>query len=122
VGNDPQLKSLRSTDFAAGADLVVVRGRDERVRGLDPASGELRWTQLDPAVDGARAQTGPAVDGEVAYFGARTGRVYGLDRGSGARRWEYATPNGQLAAMAAAAGLVYVASAHEVVAVQGAGG
>ena len=64
---------------AVSPDLVIVGGRDKRVRGFDPKSGEVRWTFTTKGrVDGSPVRVGDRV-----FIGGMDGVFYELDAKSG---------------------------------------
>ncbi len=76
---------------AGDRDLVVLRSGDGRIYGLDPATGDRRWT-LNRSVPALilRGSGNTVLDGSAAYIGMDNGRVIALDRATGEPIWEEA--------------------------------
>ncbi len=89
---------------AATAQMVVLGGRDKLVRGLDPQTGEERWTFAAKA----RVDSSPVVVGQRVFVGSSDGRLYELDLATGALRWEYEAGGSFLASPAVAAGRLVI--------------
>jgi outer membrane protein assembly factor BamB len=81
----------------AVSSLVVVGGRDKRVRAIDPATGRERWSFTTPArVDGS-----PVIAGDRVVAGSLSGDLYVLSLSRGEVLWQYAAG----AALAASPGV-----------------
>lgn len=76
----PFLSSAAVTD-----DLVIVGGRDKRVRAFDPASGKQRWE----FVTRGRVDSSPVVVGQRAFFGCGDGNLYAVDLRTGREQWRF---------------------------------
>jgi len=70
---------------AVDADLVIIGGRDKKVRALNRATGALVWEFLArKGIDSS-----PVIGPEVVYVGSDDGRIYGLSRLDGKELWSY---------------------------------
>lgn len=70
---------------AANESVVVVAGRDKRIRAFDASSGEVRWT----FVTKARVDSSPVIAGNRVYAGSHDGNLYGIGLSSGLEEWKY---------------------------------
>jgi outer membrane protein assembly factor BamB len=114
------------TPRLVGGTLVTVTGRygdSSAVRGLDPATGERRWTfepgghrlrVLASEGDTLFVVTAPLADSGAS--GSDTETLYALASSDGSIRWEADVPGGQDALVVD--GTVYVADTAGVVAVE----
>lgn len=73
------------TDATAAGELVFVGGEDGKVRALDTASGEPRWTF---ATAGA-VKYPPTLAGGRAFFGSGDGHAYCLEAVTGRLLWKF---------------------------------
>jgi len=70
---------------AVDAGLVIVGGRDKKLRALDRATGALVWEFLArKGIDSS-----PVVGPEVVFVGSDDGRLYAVSRGEGKELWSY---------------------------------
>jgi len=76
---------------ALDADVLVVRGSDNRVIAFDAYTGRRRWvyTRQNPPLV-LRQTNRPLLDGATAYVGLPGGRLVALSTETGALRWESA--------------------------------
>jgi outer membrane protein assembly factor BamB len=79
---------------AIGANVVVVRTVDGRLRGFSTTNGSTQWTveQNLPALT-LRGNTAPRVAGTLVVSGFNNGRVGAYDLRSGDAAWEVAVAN-----------------------------
>jgi outer membrane protein assembly factor BamB len=70
---------------AVDPQLVVVGGRDKKLRALDRSTGAVVWEFLARKGIDSSAVLGP----EVIYVGADDGRLYAIDRKDGKELWSY---------------------------------
>ncbi len=92
----------------AGGTLVV---GDIDLFGLDPATGQVRWT-YHPSVGAWPGFGTLTTDGTTIYTGSATGHVFAVDGASGAERWTahlVADTNTNVFTPAVAQGVVYAA-------------
>jgi outer membrane protein assembly factor BamB len=70
---------------AVDAELVVVGGRDKKLRALARGSGEVAWE----FVARRGIDSSPVLTPEFVFVGADDGRVYVVDRKTGEEKWSY---------------------------------
>ena len=87
-------------------DIVIVGGRDKRVRGFRAADGDVLWTFRC----GGRVDSSPVVAGGRVCFGATDGVVYVLDVRTGKEVCRFEAGGGILATPAVVAGRVVIAT------------
>lgn len=104
--NQPYRSSAAATD-----DLIIVGGRNKRVKAFNPANGEEKWT----FVARNRIDASPVVVGDRIFIGAGDGRLYGLNRKDGKKVWEYEAGGGFTGSPAVAEGRMVVATDRGVV-------
>jgi outer membrane protein assembly factor BamB len=74
---------------AVGQGVVVVRSLDNRVIGLDAATGTRKWTlQRNAPPLSLRTAPGITIANGAAYVGLSGGRLLALSLNNGAPRWE----------------------------------
>ena len=79
---------VKLASVSVGLDLVAVGGTDGVLRGLDPETGQVRWTfTTDGAITSAPAVASGGGRG-VVYVGGMDRRVVGLDAQTGEVAWE----------------------------------
>ncbi len=81
--------AVRSFPYQSSAavlpEIVVVGGRDKMLHGLDPYTGQERWTFMTKGrIDGS-----PVIVDDRAFVGSGDGRMYAVDVHTGERLWEY---------------------------------
>jgi outer membrane protein assembly factor BamB len=103
---DPRAAQGFRSSAAVKGDLVVVGGRDRRLRAFDTISGEQVW-QLPVK---SRIDCSPVICGERVYFGAGDGRLYAVDLKSGESVWEHEVKGGFVASAAIASGRLVIGS------------
>ncbi|MEW6198445.1 MAG: PQQ-binding-like beta-propeller repeat protein [Planctomycetota bacterium] len=81
----PFLSSAAITD-----DLVLIGGRDRRLRALDPATGRQRWA----LVMKGRVDSSPVVAGARVFVGAADGVLYAADLATGREVWRFEAGGG----------------------------
>lgn len=95
--------SIRSS-AAVTEDLVVFGGRDKLVHGVDPKTGEARWTFPTRR----RIDSSPVVVGNRVFIGSSDGKLYALDRKTGKEVWSYEAGGEFVASPAVAAGKLII--------------
>jgi outer membrane protein assembly factor BamB len=82
---------------AVADSLVVVRAGDNRIFGLDAATGKRRWVlqRASPTLV-ARSSAGAVISGSNVYAGFAGGKLVAISAQNGAMRWEatVSTPRG----------------------------
>jgi len=76
----PYMASAAVTD-----DLVIIGGRDKRLRALDRQTGRQRWQ----FVTRGRVDSSPVVVGDRVFVGSEDGNLYAVDRKTGRQRWRF---------------------------------
>lgn len=71
---------------AATSELVVIGGRDKMVHGIDPKTGEAKWTFPTKG----RVDSSPVIVGNRVFVGSQDGNIYGLVLGTGKELWRFA--------------------------------
>ena len=66
---------------------VVIRGRDKRLRALDPLTGRQQWV----FVTKGRVDSSPVVVDERVFAGSADGCLYALELATGKELWRYET-------------------------------
>ena len=89
---------------ALTADLVIISGRDKRLRALDRQSGEEVWAFT--ARDGM--DSSPVIDGDRVIVGSHDGRVQAVTLDGGRPIWEYTLGGPISGTVAVGDGLVFV--------------
>jgi outer membrane protein assembly factor BamB len=89
---------------ALTAELVLVAGRDKRLRALERDRGRQRWE----FVTRGRMDGSPVVVGERVYFGSGDGVLYALDVQTGREHWRYETGGAIYASPSVAAGCLVI--------------
>jgi outer membrane protein assembly factor BamB len=92
---------------AVGSGLVIVGGRDKRVRALDAKTGKERWSFTTPA----RVDASPVIAGDRVVAGSLSGDLYLLALQTGKQLWHYAA-GGPLAASPSVGGGYVVAATN----------
>jgi len=88
------------------SDRIVIGGRDQKVHGLDRATGKPRWTfPTRGSVDGS-----PAICGDKVVAGSADGRLYVLALADGREVWSFEIGGGVSASPAVAGGMIVVGS------------
>ena len=88
----------------AATDTVYVGGHDSRLRALDAATGNARWTfDTDGWIIGC-----PTVAGDAVIVGSYDRRCYTLEKRTGAERWAVAGVGDVTSAPTVLDGAVYV--------------
>jgi outer membrane protein assembly factor BamB len=83
---------------ANNGDVVVVQTQDDRLIGLDAATGDRRWIyENTPAVLTLRGTGAPIATNRLAVAGLSTGKVVAVDINNGVPVWEsrVAIPQGR---------------------------
>lgn len=83
--SDPQRQFPFYASAAVTPGAVVVAGRDKRVRALEPATGEERWSFAARA----RIDASPVVVGERVIAASTRGELVALDLATGELLWQY---------------------------------
>lgn len=97
----PFLSSAAVTD-----ELVIIGGRDARVRALGPATGEQKWQ----FVTKGEVDSSPVVVGQCVFVGSRDGNVYALRVADGTEAWRYETGSPISASPAVGEGCLVIGS------------
>ena len=106
VGTQPYRSSA-----AATTELVVVGTRNKRVYGLNPATGEERWSFAARQ----RIDSSPVLLGNRIFCGSADGRVYELNATNGEKVWEYEAGGAFVGSAAIAGGRMVIANDKGVV-------
>lgn len=67
--------------------VVVIGGRDKRLRAFEPETGQVRWTFSAKG----RIDSSPVIVGPRVFVGSSDGNVYAVDLESGAEKWRFET-------------------------------
>jgi len=89
---------------ALTGDLVILGGRDKRVRALDAATGKQRWA----FVTRSRVDSSPVVVGDSVFVGSSDGNLYRLKVNDGSEQWRFDAASPITASVAVAAGRLVV--------------
>lgn len=91
---------------ALGEDVVLVGGRDKRLRAVDAATGAGRWE----FVTRGKVDSSPVRVGERVFVGSADGNVYGVDVRMGRELWRYEAGSAILASPAVGAGSLVIST------------
>lgn len=107
-----QERSFPFMSSAAVSDnLVVIGGRDKRLRALDRTTGKQRWQFATKG----RIDSSPVIVGERVFVGAGDGNLYAVKLATGEETWRFETGTGISASPAIAAGCLVVSTEDGVV-------
>jgi outer membrane protein assembly factor BamB len=84
---------LIKSNPAVVGDLLVIVGGDTHVLGLDPATGEQRWSSAAGGYVGS-----PAASGDLAYVASDDGSLAALSLTDGTLQWTAPGQHGPLTA------------------------
>ena len=84
---DPQHSFPFLSSAAVTDRLVVIGGRDKRLRALDPLTGRQQWV----FVTKGRVDSSPVVVDERVFAGSADGCLYALELATGKELWRYET-------------------------------
>ena len=93
IDGQPVWKSVLSAEIIAppaiADDVVVVRSGDNRVYGLDAATGQRKWTYQRPIPSlSIRTAAAPLLADQLAFMGFPGGKVVAVNIKTGAAMWE----------------------------------
>ena len=93
IDGQPVWKSVLSAEIIAppaiADDVVVVRSGDNRVYGLDAATGQRKWTYQRPIPSlSIRTTAAPLLADQLAFMGFPGGKVVAVNIKTGAAMWE----------------------------------
>ncbi len=95
---DPEDAQSFRASAAVTEQVVAIGCRNRRIYGLEPATGNLRWTfAAKRSVDSS-----PVIVNDRIYVGSSDGRLYGLDAETGREVWQYEVGGGIVASPAVA--------------------
>ncbi len=92
-------------------DLILLGGRDKRIRALDMRTGDQRWFFQARA----RVDSSPVVSGDLVYVGSSDGRLMALDAGTGEARWEFEAGGAITASPAIGGGVLVIGTEDGVI-------
>ncbi len=108
---DPERAFPFMSSAAVSGDLVVIGGRDKRLRALDRTTGKQRW-QL---VAKGRIDSSPVIVGGRVFVGAGDGNLYAVKLTTGEEVWRFETGSGISASPAVAASCLVISTEDGVV-------
>jgi outer membrane protein assembly factor BamB len=112
-------RSLPYLSSAALADhLVLIGGRDKRLRALDPDTGKQRWQ----FVTKGRIDASPVVVGHRVFIGSGDGNLYAVELKTGQELWRFETGSSISASAAVADGCLVVSTEDGLIYCFGANG
>lgn len=91
---------------AVTENVLIVTGRDKRVRALSPKTGDEIWSYTTKA----GIDSSPVIVGGRVFVAGSDGRVYGLDVTTGTVVWQYESGGKFASSPAVAAGRLIVAN------------
>lgn len=101
---DPDRQFPFLASAAISKDLIIVAGRDKRVRALHTDTGKQAW---EFATDG-RIDSSPVIVDAHVFVGSSDGNVYALERSTGKESWRYETGGPVTASPAVADGTLVI--------------
>lgn len=101
----PYMSSAAVTD-----KLVIIGGRDKRVRALDVKTGRQRWE----FVTRARVDSSPVVAGQSVFVGSSDGNLYRLNLADGQEKWRFEAASPISASPAIASGRLVIGTVDGV--------
>ncbi len=105
----------RSFPFLSSAavmeELVLIGGRDRRLRALDPATGRQRWE----LVTKGRVDSSPVVVGSRVFVGSADGVLYAADLTTGREAWRFETGGGIAGSPAVGEGRLVIVTERGIV-------
>ncbi len=93
------------------AGLVLIGGRDKRLRALDPQTGKQRWQ----FVTKGRVDSSSVIVGERVFVGSGDGNLYAVKLTTGEELWRFETGSGISASPAVAAGCLVISTEDGVI-------
>jgi eukaryotic-like serine/threonine-protein kinase len=104
-----ELPVLSSAALADG--LVIVGGRDKRVRAFERDTGQVRWEFITKG----KVDSSPVVSGEKVFFGSADGNLYAVDVRRGKELWRFEAGASITASPAIADGCLVIGSHDGIV-------
>lgn len=103
---DPDRSFPYLSSAAVADDLVIIGGRDKRLRAIDSETGKQRWQFLTKGrIDGS-----PVVVGQRVFIGSGDGTLYAVKLSTGEELWRYETGSAISASPAVAEGCLVIAT------------
>lgn len=106
---EKQLPFLASAAIADG--LVVLGGRDKKVRAFDVKTGDVRWTVTTKG----RIESSAIIVGERVFLPTGDGTILAMDLRTGAEKWRYEAGGGFVGSPAAAEEYLVIGSVDGIV-------
>ncbi len=104
--SQPILSSAALTE-----SLVIVGGRDKRLRALEQSTGVQRWSFTAKG----RIDSSPVVVGGRVFVGSTGGNLYAVDSKTGQETWRFETGGGIYASPAVGGGCLVIGTEDGVV-------
>lgn len=108
---DPERSFPFLSSAAVSDDLVIVGGRDKRLRALDPDTGRQRWQFATKG----RIDSSPVIVGERVFVGSADGWLYAVEVSSGKEVWRFETGGSISASPAVGAGCLVIGTEEGVI-------
>jgi outer membrane protein assembly factor BamB len=100
--HDPKRGQPIRSAAAASADLVVFGAQGKAIYGLNPKSGEPKWT----VPTRSRVESSPVITGRRVVAATTAGKLYLLDAATGETQWEFDAGGGFTASPAVVDGRI----------------